>query len=89
MPQLDWSSHETLLQAGYEYDSIKDKYFNRGAPLWDASEKAEAGRRQGAWPSNSIDEFRKQEKEWIQAQWAKIKTLKSESETKIVDAADP
>jgi len=85
MPQLDWSSHEILLQAGYEYDSVRDKYYNRGTPSWDATEKAEAGRRQGAWPSSTVEDFRHQEKEWVQTQWAKIKAMKSTVDSQVLE----
>ena len=76
MPKLDSATHAQLMAGGYEYDAKKDKYFNRGTPSWEASEKADAGRRQGAFPSSTIEEFRSQEKEWISSQWSKIKTMR-------------
>lgn len=78
MPRLDHSSHETLLQAGYEYDAHLDKYFNRNPPQWDESEKTAAGIKQGAWPSRTIEEFRAQEREWIATQWSKILSMKTQ-----------
>lgn len=77
MPQLDYHSHSGLIAAGYEYDSSRDKYFNRGNPSWEAEEKATIGRRQGAFPSQTIAEFRAQESEWAAAEWAKVKSLRS------------
>jgi len=72
MPRFDPVSHDMLIQAGYEYDSMTDKYFNRGSPIWEVSDKRAAATKQGAWPSNSISEFRKQEREWIESEWSKI-----------------
>lgn len=81
MPQLDQQSHGILMAAGYEYDTTNDKYFNRGNPVWDAEEKAGAGRRQGAFPSSTVEEFRSQEAQWIAAQWEKIKLLKASTQS--------
>lgn len=77
MPKFDYNNHECMLQAGYEYDASTDKYFSRGVPTWDVTEKRDAGIRQGAWPSSSIEEFRAQESEWIERQRAKIKLMKA------------
>ena len=77
MPKLDYHSHGMLVVAGYEYNEKSDKYFSRGPASWEASDKADAGRRQGAFPSSSVAEFRAQEAAWIATQWAKIKELKS------------
>ncbi len=77
MPKFDYNNHETMLQAGYAYEASSDKYFSRTLPSWDVTEKREAGIRQGAWPSASVDEFKTQEKEWIERQKAKIKLLKA------------
>lgn len=81
MPKFDYINHESLVKAGYTYDSMADKYFSSSTPTWDVSEKREAGMRQGAWPSSTIDEFRAQEKEWIERQRAKIKLLKANNAT--------
>ncbi len=66
------------MQAGYEYDSRSDKYFNRNPPTWDASEKISAGIKQGAWPSSTVEEFRAQEREWVDQQWSKILAQKQQ-----------
>ena len=78
MPKLDNATHEMLLMAGYEYDHIVDKYFNRNLPKWDASEKVAAGIKQGAWPSRTIDEFRSQERTFVEEQWSKILAMKTQ-----------
>jgi hypothetical protein len=87
MPKFDAQSHECLMQAGYEYDSHRDKYFSRSEPSWNSVEKAESGRRQGAWPSSTVDEFRAQEQEWVSQQWKKEKALRSSSEQKVEEEA--
>jgi hypothetical protein len=77
MPQLDQMSHQILVDAGYEYDAKADKYFNRGQPSWEVGIKEEEGRRQGAFPSRTIEEFRAQESHWISEQKSKIKAMKA------------
>ena len=76
MPKFERNAHAIMMSAGYEYNEIRDKYFNSGVPNWEAGEKADSGRRQGAWPSSSIEEFRSQEADWVSAQLKKVKEMK-------------
>ena len=79
MPQLDGLNHTQLLDAGYAYDAKLDKYYNRGTPAWETAEKMEAGRRQGAFPSRNLEEFREQETAWISREWLRIKEMRSKT----------
>jgi hypothetical protein len=76
MPQLHYHNHEQLLTAGYRYDAKTDRYFNNGSPAWEVVEMMEGGKRQGAFPSRTLDEFRQQETAWISSEWSKIKELR-------------
>ena len=78
MPKFDQAAHESLMSAGYDYDAINDKYFNRNPPIWEVSEKMASGIKQGAWPSKTVEEFRSQEREWVANQWSKILAMKTE-----------
>jgi hypothetical protein len=77
MPRFDNGSHDMLIQAGYVYDEVKDKYFSRDSPKWDSSDQIASGIRQGAWPSRTIEEFREQEKRWIETQWSSILAMQA------------
>ena len=81
MPRFDAQNHKTMLDAGYEFDSNTDRYFNRGQPVWEEGLKIEEGRRQGAFPSRTLDEFRAQEDQWIVEQKAKIRAMKASATT--------
>ena len=76
MPKFPHEAHALLSLAGYEYDERTDKYFNRGTPTWECEDKMEAGRRQGAFPSRTVDEFKAQDNAWIQDQLIKIRGAK-------------
>jgi hypothetical protein len=76
MPKFPYEAHSHLSSAGYEYDERTDKYFNRGSPTWECEDKMEAGRRQGAFPSRTVDEFKAQADSWIETQMAKIRGAK-------------
>ena len=75
MTQFRDGSHEILMAAGYSYED--GKYFNRGTPSWDVETKMDDAKRQGAFPSRNIEEFRAQDNQWIEAQWAKIEAKRA------------
>jgi hypothetical protein len=50
--------HTQLTVAGFVFDSTTAKYFFKAEPVWTRAERIASGKRQGAFPSQTLDEFK-------------------------------
>ena len=68
------SMHSSLVECGFAFDDTKGRYFMRNEPAWDIKVKVEAGRRQGAFPAATVEDFKLQELKWVEETLMKAKS---------------
>jgi hypothetical protein len=54
-----------LSDAGFVFDAKTGKYFFKAEPVWTKQERIESGKRQGAFPAETLDEFRVQAEAFV------------------------
>jgi hypothetical protein len=67
--------HEHLVTCGFELEG--GRYYARHEPSWERKRYVEAGLKQGAWPSSTVEEYEQHKKSWIERKLKMIEELKA------------
>ena len=79
--------HSQLEAAGFVYDDIKGRYFFKKDPVWVLTDRIAAGKKQGAFPATTVNEFNSLHQRWVEetllkaAQKAKETAKQAEANT--------
>ena len=76
------SMHNQLTDCGFVFDENKGRYFMKKEPVWDIQVKKAAGRRQGAFPASTVEEFKRLELQWVEETLRAAKVAKSQPVTR-------
>merc|ERR1712112_382900 len=56
---------QLVSEMGFSYEEGSDRYFMQKEPSWDTVKRIEKGRRQGAIPASSVEEFTSGEEKYV------------------------
>ena len=59
--------HKQLTDAGFVFEDKTGRYFFKAEPVWTKQDHAVSGKRQGAFPCETIAEYRAQTEVWLES----------------------